>query len=75
MGGDNDGWSAESSFSDQPRWREVVFEARDLENPRPATPESVEYGELLFSSQCVMCHGADGSGTGHLVVVQKDLLL
>ena len=46
---------------------EIPAEARDRRNPRPATKESVDRGGLLFSSQCVMCHGKDAHGKGDLV--------
>jgi len=36
-------------------------------NPRPATPASIASGRQTFSSQCTMCHGASGDGTGDLV--------
>jgi mono/diheme cytochrome c family protein len=46
---------------------DIPEEARDRKNTRPATKESTDYGGLLFSSQCVMCHDKDGRGTGDLV--------
>lgn len=45
----------------------IPDEARKRTNPIPVTPETIEYGKLLYSSQCVMCHGASGDGTGDLV--------
>jgi len=41
--------------------------ARERPNPYARDPKSIEQGKLVFSSQCVMCHGADGRGTGDLV--------
>jgi len=45
--------------------------ARNRPNPRPATPESVAAGGRTFSSQCTMCHGASGDGSGDLVARLK----
>ena len=45
-----------------------MFEAKDaavlLQNPIPATPESVVLGEYLFQINCLVCHGVDGRGDG-----------
>lgn len=40
---------------------------KDRKNPVPATADSIENGKLLFSSQCTMCHGSTGDGSGVLV--------
>ena len=40
--------------------------AKKLKNPVKPTAESIENGKLLFSSQCAMCHGAAGDGSGDL---------
>lgn len=40
---------------------------RNLRNPIAATPDSIEEGKSLFSSQCAMCHGVAGNGKGELV--------
>jgi mono/diheme cytochrome c family protein len=45
----------------------IPEEAKQRKNPFARDPESVTRGELIFSSQCTMCHGADGRGTGDLV--------
>lgn len=37
------------------------------ENPVEATQDSIDYGKLIFASQCTMCHGIDGDGTGDVV--------
>ena len=52
-----------------PEWYSGVVPdpARDRKNPVEPTEESIEYGKLLFSSQCVMCHGKQGAGDGDLV--------
>jgi mono/diheme cytochrome c family protein len=36
-------------------------------NPLPNTPEVVESGRGLYTSQCAMCHGVKGDGKGDLV--------
>lgn len=41
--------------------------ARKVENPIPADERSLDYGGMLYSSQCVMCHGKSGAGDGDLV--------
>ena len=46
---------------------EIPREARDRVNPVLADEGSLERGGMLFSSQCTMCHGAAGDGTGSLV--------
>jgi mono/diheme cytochrome c family protein len=35
-------------------------EAVALQNPEPATPESVARGEALYKIYCMVCHGDDG---------------
>ena len=45
----------------------IPKEAKNRPNPVEATEDSVARGELLFASQCTMCHGKDGKGTGDLV--------
>jgi len=45
----------------------IPEDAKQRKNPFAQDPESVTRGKLIFSSQCTMCHGADGRGTGDLV--------
>jgi len=45
----------------------VPAEAKQQENPFAWNADARKKGALYFSSQCVMCHGADGRGTGDLV--------
>ena len=45
----------------------IPAEAKGTPNPEAATKKSVDHGGLLFSSQCVMCHGSAGKGDGDLV--------
>lgn len=49
----------------------IPDEARKLENPFPADEESIEYGKLIYSSQCTLCHGATGDGSGPLATKFK----
>ena len=35
-------------------------------NPVPSTPESIERGRLLFTNNCIQCHGETGRGDGPL---------
>lgn len=44
----------------------IPAEARQKKNPVPATEESIDRGGRMFSSQCAMCHGAAGDGSGDL---------
>ena len=46
---------------------DIPQEAAKQVNPYAQDPQSVERGKMIFSSQCTMCHGADGRGTGDLV--------
>ena len=40
--------------------------AKRTPNPFPATEESVTRGLEMYASQCAMCHGANGDGSGEL---------
>ncbi|GEM_PF-1900295 len=42
----------------------VPEEALALENPIPATPESIAIGAQIFAERCVACHGEEGRGDG-----------
>ena len=50
-----------------------MFEAKDeavtLQNPVPATPESVATGQYLFELNCLVCHGVEGRGDGPVGVM------
>ena len=50
-----------------------MFEAKDaavlLENPIPATPESVALGQYLYEINCMVCHGPEGRGDGPVGVL------
>ncbi len=41
------------------------------ENPVKPTAASIAQGKHLYSSQCAMCHGANGDGKGDLAVEIK----
>lgn len=42
----------------------VPEEAMNLENPVPATEESIAAGAALYAQYCAVCHGAEGRGDG-----------
>ncbi len=42
----------------------VPEEALALENPIPATEESIAIGAKIFAERCVACHGEEGRGDG-----------
>ena len=35
-----------------------------VENPVPATPDSIERGKYFYEINCLVCHGASGTGDG-----------
>lgn len=41
-------------------------EEKTRKNPIPSSPDSIESGLNLYSSQCTMCHGPAGNGKGEL---------
>lgn len=40
---------------------------RELQNPTPNTPATVESGKRLYESFCLPCHGPTGNGDGPLI--------
>ena len=50
-----------------------MFAAKDdaatLQNPVPASPESVAEGKYLFELNCAVCHGPEGRGDGPVGVL------
>ena len=50
---------------------DVPPDAVDVKNPIPASPKSLEHGKKLFESQCTMCHGDNGDGSGDLAATLK----
>ena len=43
---------------------DVPPEAEALENPVPATEESIALGAQIYAQNCAVCHGANGEGDG-----------
>ena len=50
---------------------DIPADAKARKNPREATPQSIASGKQIFTSQCVMCHGAAGDGKGDLATKFK----
>jgi mono/diheme cytochrome c family protein len=50
---------------------EAARAGRDLSNPLPLTPATLEDGRGLYQTYCLVCHGANGKGDGPLVVTGK----
>jgi mono/diheme cytochrome c family protein len=46
------------SFTSSPA--DLIGIAAPLQNPVPATPESLERGKLMYDRYCAICHGANG---------------
>lgn len=39
----------------------------DVSNPIAPTTANLEYGQAMFETTCVVCHGQDGGGQGYVV--------
>ena len=39
---------------------------REVANPIPSSPESLEVGKQLFDIYCAVCHGSEGHGGGNI---------
>ena len=50
---------------------EIPKAAKDVRNPTAGSPEAIESGKLMYSSQCTMCHGSKGDGKGDLAITLK----
>ncbi len=61
----------EAPQAELPKPLVIPEEEKNRKNPIPSSPESVETGGKLFSSQCALCHGAKGDGKGDLAVDLK----
>lgn len=48
----------------QPKPWIVPDEYKNMENPVPATPESINSGAALYNKNCASCHGKTGLGNG-----------
>lgn len=42
----------------------VPDDAKKVKNPVPSNQESLSAGEMLFTDNCVLCHGEKGMGDG-----------
>jgi len=65
------GVEAEPTTPDAAVAAEIPEEARSLKSPVPSSAKSIEQGQRLFASQCAMCHGKTGDGSGDLAVRLK----
>ena len=52
---------------EKPKPLVVPASEKARKNPVPNTPEAIESGKSLYTSQCAMCHGVKGDGKGDLV--------
>jgi len=42
----------------------ITVRGKDVPNPLPVSPASIEHGKTAFSYYCAACHGLDGQNTG-----------
>jgi mono/diheme cytochrome c family protein len=54
-----------------PGEEEAARAGRELANPLPQTPATLDDGRGLYQTYCLVCHGANGKGDGPLVVAGK----
>jgi mono/diheme cytochrome c family protein len=54
-----------------PGEEEAARAGRELTNPLPLSPATIEDGRGLYQTYCLVCHGANGKGDGPLVVAGK----
>jgi mono/diheme cytochrome c family protein len=54
-----------------PGEEEAARAGRELANPLAPTPATLEDGRGLYTTYCLVCHGANGKGDGPLVVAGK----
>ena len=50
---------------------EIPKAAKEMRNPTAGSPEAIENGKLMYASQCALCHGTQGDGTGDLAITLK----
>jgi mono/diheme cytochrome c family protein len=46
---------------------DILQDLRNVVNPVPPTPASLERGEILFNTYCIVCHGPAGHADGTVV--------
>jgi mono/diheme cytochrome c family protein len=46
---------------------DILTDLRNLKNPVAPTPASLERGQLLFNTYCIVCHGPAGHADGTVV--------
>jgi mono/diheme cytochrome c family protein len=54
-----------------PGEEEAARAGRELTNPLPPAPVTIDDGRGLYQTYCLVCHGANGKGDGPLVVAGK----
>src|SRR5262245_5697833 len=52
----------ESILAREVRHMAIPADARNQQNPVPASPENLRHAMLHFADHCAICHGNDGSG-------------
>ena len=62
---------ATAATTTSPHIYQISPEQKERKNPVRFTDFSAELGKKLFTTQCVMCHGADADGKGDLAVEMK----
>ncbi len=43
-----------------------LAKSAELTNPVAVTPESLRYGQMMYETTCIVCHGAQGLGKGYI---------
>jgi len=57
--------------SDIPDDLQIPKQASAMKNPQAPSSDNLAQGKTYYTSQCAMCHGADGKGRGDLAVSMK----
>lgn len=45
----------------------VLEDSQGLRNPVTITEDSLKYGELMYQTTCIVCHGPAGEGKGYVI--------